>query len=115
MSHTTLHDMLSGRVPSYHTLKQFADRRQLGVATRGTLFVAAGYLEEPSTAIAPTLEDLPAWEMAEKLRQLSPERLDVVRRLVDEPEHLDAVGRLLTARRVIDGADQPGALVLAAG
>lgn len=93
LSHSTVYDMLKGHVPSFRTVEQFAEGEGLEPKVRAELFTAAGFVA-PGQSVPDGLSPSVA-EVAQLMGRLSPERLDVVRALLEQPQRLDGVGLLL--------------------
>jgi transcriptional regulator with XRE-family HTH domain len=85
--------MFHGQVPSWEILVKLVAGIPVAGWHRAKLFALAGYMD-PRSAIPLELPPVVA-EVARELVPLSPRQLEIVRRLVEQPHRLEAVGSLL--------------------
>lgn len=99
VSHSTVYDMLAGRIPSYRIVQQVAERRGVDARTRARFFTAAGYVDHTAPADAAGFSPKVA-EVAREMEQkgLTTEELDTVQRLIQDRRQIGAVAVLLDSR-----------------
>jgi transcriptional regulator with XRE-family HTH domain len=90
----------SGRVPSRETIETMVEGLGLNAAQSSRLLGAAGYSSPHVTASGAELPS-PVADVAWEMTGLSPKQLETVRRLVEQPERIDAIAALLGDRRVM--------------
>jgi len=89
--------VVKGTVPSREKLVQLVDGLALSPADRGKLFAAAGYASEEAS-VGDEVFPADVVAVAREMVPLSPQQRETVRRLIQHPERIDALGMLLDPR-----------------